>query len=157
MKDEKEVRRQAKLVAARFGKNYDERQDIEGRCLEAAWKAEPKLKSDYDPSNYIIKTMENAAKSYLRSKKIVDLPLLEEMAELIPNSDYDSFINDLETSETVIEFISQLSETDRKIVEMLLSGADYEEIAEALDISVVLVRTKISRGRKKWKGVFNSI
>lgn len=154
-----EIRKQAKMVAARFGRTYDEKQDIEGRCLEAAWKALPKVTEGIDPKNYLIRTMENTAISYRRSVKVADseLPLTEEANEIFSDNQFEDMVVTLELEEKTAALISQLKYPDNKIVEMLVAGADIADIASSLKMTVGAVLTRISRGRKKWKEVFELV
>lgn len=157
-----EIKKQAKIVAAKYGATYDERQDIEGRCLETAWKAQPKLNEGVDPSAYLLKAMERTALSYLRSKHRKHLPLLEEAHELFSDLTYEKMISNTEAQEKWTQFIELIASPDKEIITLLVKGIDIAEISQTLlelgiKISPTGIRSRISRGRLKWQKIYKNL
>jgi RNA polymerase sigma factor (sigma-70 family) len=141
----KEIREQAKIIASKFGKTYDQRQDIEGRCLEAAWLAESKLDEEKNPKAYIDRAMKNAAIDYLRDEKKAEaLPLDEDLA--IPYED------PIEHSDSPLpEFIENLESPDKEILTMIAEGLSLEEIGKQLNLRPNSIAVRLHRNKKIWK------
>lgn len=151
---EETVQIQAKKVAAKFGRTYDEKADIEGRCLEVAWKISSKIINEKNPSGFIYRAMENCAIDYLRSKKSDELPLLnidlEDKSEL-------RMIENLETSEKWKIFIERIESPDKEILKFLYEGIEVSEISNKMNMSITAIRTRLSRGRKEWKKIYQNL
>ena len=146
MKYEITIRTQAKKVAKRFGRNYDEQQDIEGRCLEAAWKAEDKVKEGKDPGSFFYKIMQNTALNYLKTQKEV-LPLdtaIEDPQDVLAN---------VITQETLHNFVETLDKEEQILIRLLAAGKSINEIASYLKKEPNTVRVKLHRSRKKWSEI----
>jgi DNA-directed RNA polymerase specialized sigma24 family protein len=145
-----EVKKLAKLIATKYGTSREEVQDIEGRCLEAAWVAEPILRKDVSPIPYFQKTFSHLAISYLRlQKREYRLPKYFDIA-------YNNMIDDLELKDQFTFLISNLESPDREIVSMLAEGYDYFDIAEELGKTPGAIRTRVSRNKEKWEEIFRS-
>lgn len=149
----KEIRDQAKIIASKFGKTYDQQQDIEGRCLEAAWLAESKLQEEKNPKAYLDKTMKNAAIDYLRSeKKKQSIPLSETLASNPEESMIDSII----LGDSVPTFIDSLKSPDKEILTLIMKGYTLEEIGKKLNLRANSIAVRLHRNKKNWQNVLKN-
>jgi RNA polymerase sigma factor (sigma-70 family) len=144
-----EIREQAKRIAAKFGKTYEQQQDIEGRCLEAAWLAEPQLDTSHNPKAYLNTTMRNAALDYLKDKTI---PTELQLLDTIPESEEveEKLLENILLKNAIPKLISKLKYPDKEIVQMLLKGDTLEEIGKKLNMRPNSIAVKIHRKRKSW-------
>jgi RNA polymerase sigma factor (sigma-70 family) len=142
----KDIREQARIIASKFGKTYDQRQDIEGRCLEAAWLAESKLDEVRNPKAYIDRAMKNAAIDYLRDEKRAEvLPLHDELEIEDPNLEKSTI------DSVVPDFINSLESPDKEILTLIVEGLSLEEIGKQLNLRPNSIAVRLHRNKKIWK------
>lgn len=147
----KEIREQAKIIAAKFGKTYDQRQDIEGRCLEAAWLAEKLVDQDKNPKAYIDTIMKNAAIDYLREEKKAAASSLSDDIEV--ENPETALVDNITLNETIPAFIQTLKSPDREILILVMEGHTLEEIGTKLNLRPNSIAVRIHRNKKIWKDI----
>ena len=152
----KEIREQAKRIASRFGKTHEQKEDIEGRCLEAAWQVESKIREDGHPEAFLDKVMQNVAINYLRQQsKIKEVPIstsafdFEDIVE--PKNMEDSIIDSIIIQDEVPEMLAGIKSPDKEILMLLMKGYNQEEIAKELNMRTNSITVRIHRNKKKWK------
>lgn len=143
-----EIRTQAKRIAAIFGKTYEQKQDIEGRCLEAAWQSESKVDKTKNPQSFIKVVMKNAAIDYLRKQNKVEISLGERDVSINPE---DSIVEDINIKKEVELFVATLVYPDKEIVTMLIEGSSLKEIAKELKMKPGAIAVRIHRNKDTWK------
>jgi len=150
MKDE-EIRKQAKKVAARFGKTYDQRQDIEGRCLEVAWEAEKRIEEERNPRAYLCKAMQNVAINYVLKEKRNRATTSCQIPDTISFNPEDDLVTNIVTQDNVAKFMQKLESPDREIISLMLKGHSLNDIAKELGLRANSIAVRIHRNKKEWQ------
>ena len=127
-------------------------QDLLQETFIAVWNNMQKFRADSKWSTWIYRIAVNTCLTQLRKKKetIVD----------IENSHYVMLPDDVNTKEQEVQLlykcISQLPETDRLVITMVLEETPYEEIANITSITENNLRVKIHRIKKQLTEIYNS-
>ena len=141
-----------KKVSNRYGKSYDERQDIEGRCLQAAWQAEEASREAASPENYIAVCMCNIALDYITEQKKYRSEVSLPFADTISQENFEhNLIDEIVISEIFSENLKSLKPKEKTIMLMYLQGYSYQEIAKKVKISVDNAKVIVYRKRKLWR------
>ncbi len=127
-------------------------QDLLQETFIAVWNNMQKFRADAKWSTWIYRIAVNTCLTQLRKKK--DTPVDIENSHLVMLPD------DINTKEQEVQLlykcISQLAETDRIIITMVLEDAPYEEIAGVTGITENNLRVKIHRIKKQLTEIYNS-
>ena len=149
----KEIRKQAKKIASRFGKTIEQKQDIEGRCLEAAWKAGLNLEEDKNSSAYLGAIMRNTALTYLRKEPQVSCISLESSSIAIESHER-SVVEQIDFDRKFKKFLLKLSPADKEIILLFVAGYSLSEISKEIRIAPNTLAVRIHRNRKIWKDYY---
>lgn len=127
-------------------------QDLLQETFIAVWNNMQKFRADSKWSTWIYRIAVNTCLTQLRKKK-------ETMVD-IENSHYAMLPDDVNTKEQEVQLlykcISQLPETDRLLITMVLEDTPYEEIASITGITENNLRVKIHRIKKQLTQIYNS-
>ncbi len=127
-------------------------QDLLQETFIAVWNNMQKFRADSKWSTWIYRIAVNTCLTQLRKKKetLVD----------IENSHFVMLPDDINTKEQEVQLlykcISQLPETDRLVITMVLEDTPYEEIASITGITENNLRVKIHRIKKQLTEIYNS-
>ena len=147
-----------KLIS-RYVRDTAEVQDVAQEAFIKAYRALPRFRGDSAFYTWLYRIAINTAKNHLVSQSRrppdsdIDMPDAEQFldrAELREIATPERLLLRDEIQRTVIEAIDALPPDLRTAVTLReLEGLSYEEIAEALDIPVGTVRSRIHRGRAR--------
>jgi len=127
-------------------------QDLLQETFIAVWNNMQKFRAEAKWSTWIYRIAVNTCLTQLRKKKetLVD----------IENSHLVMLPDDINTKEQEVQLlykcISQLPETDRLVITMVLEDTPYEEIASITGITENNLRVKIHRIKKQLTEIYNS-
>ncbi len=127
-------------------------QDLLQETFIAVWNNMQKFRADSKWSTWIYRIAVNTCLSQLRKKKEIPVDM--------ENSDFIMLQEDTNTKEQEVQLlyksISQLPETDRLVITMVLEDTPYEEIASITGITENNLRVKIHRIKKQLTEIYNS-
>jgi len=128
------------------------RSDAEEITQDAFWKGYTNLDSLKDPSRFlpwIMRIAHNLALNW-REREKVDLISLEDVpAEQLCEGGFEDEILREEAWREVREAMLELSEEDRKLLEMYLDGRRYREISDQMGLSEGALRVRMSRLKRR--------
>ena len=146
-------------LALKMVGNPDDAFDISQDAFLRAYNSLSSFHGDSKLSVWLYRLTSNICIDFLRKKKRrneVQLSILEDDDEDRPlDIPDDRFSPDVELDraeqrKAIHEGLAQLPENDRKILTLReISGLSYEEIAQALDLELGTVKSKLFRARKK--------
>jgi RNA polymerase sigma-70 factor, ECF subfamily len=133
--------------------------DVVQETMVKAWRALPEFDGDI-PRAWLMKVAHNTAISLLRTRRdqVSDASLFAEVAERSGGPATTTV--DRAALDHLWEVLVDLDETSRSLIVMReLSGMTYDEIAEALDLPLATVKTRLFRARRalqasmeEWRG-----
>ena len=127
-------------------------EDLLQEAFIAVWNNMKKFRGEASWSTWIYRVSVNTCLSHLRKhkQKIVDIdqPGLVMMPEENNNKEQEI--------QLLYKCISQLEQTDRIIISLVLDDKPYTEIAYVLAISEANLRVKIHRIKKQLTEIYNS-
>ena len=127
-------------------------QDLLQETFIAVWNNMQKFRADSKWSTWIYRIAVNTCLSQLRKKKEIPVDM--------ENSDFIMLQEDTNTKEQEVQLlyksISQLPETDRLVITMVLEDTPYEEIASITGITENNLRVKIHRIKKQLTEIYNN-
>lgn len=133
--------------------------DVVQETLVKAWRVLPDFEGEI-PRAWLMKVAHNTAISLLRSRRdqVRDTADFDQVVERAGGPATTTL--DRAALDQLWEVLAGLDETSRSLVVMReLSGMSYEEIAEALDLPLATVKTRLFRARralqasmKEWRG-----
>ena len=127
-------------------------QDLLQETFIAVWNNMEKFRGDAKWSTWIYRIAVNTCLSHLRKKKDIVMD--------IENTAFSMLPDDVNTKEQEVQLlykcISQLQQTDRLIITLVLEDKPYEEIAAITGITEVNLRVKIHRIKKQLTQIYNS-
>ena len=127
-------------------------EDLLQEAFIAVWNNMKKFRGEASWSTWIYRVSVNTCLSHLRKhkQKIVDIdqPGLVMMPEENNNKEQEV--------QLLYKCISQLEQTDRIIISLVLDDKPYTEIAYVLAISEANLRVKIHRIKKQLTEIYNS-
>ena len=127
-------------------------QDLLQETFIAVWNNMQKFRGDAKWSTWIYRIAVNTCLTHLRKKTA---PLVD-----IDNSHAAMIPDDMNTKEQEVQLlykcISQLQETERVIITLVLEDKPYDEIAAITGITEANLRVKIYRIKKQLTQIYNS-
>jgi RNA polymerase sigma factor (sigma-70 family) len=127
-------------------------QDLLQETFIAVWNNMQKFRGDAKWSTWIYRIAVNTCLTHLRKKKDT---LMD-----IENTSFSMLQEEVNTKEQEVQLlyksISQLQETDRLIITLVLEDKPYEEIASITGITEINLRVKIHRIKKQLTQIYNS-
>lgn len=126
-----------------------EADDIVQGAFSGMWEIRERLPENLNVKAYLYASVKHACLRYFKRLKLTDEYKKRHAEALVLSFADENEEDDEEVVILVRKALSQLSERQRKIVEMhVLSGMKYLEIAEALKLSENTVRTHLKRAYK---------
>jgi RNA polymerase sigma factor (sigma-70 family) len=127
-------------------------QDLLQETFIAVWNNMGKFRGDAKWSTWIYRIAVNTCLSHLRKKKDIVMDIENTAFSLLP----DDVNNKEQEVQLLYKCISQLQQTDRLIITLVLEDKPYEEIAAITGITEVNLRVKIHRIKKQLTQIYNS-
>jgi RNA polymerase sigma-70 factor (ECF subfamily) len=135
-------------VALSVTRDHDLAEDVTQDAMLKAWGALPTWRGDAPLRNWILRITHNTAISALRKRREV----LSDPVEMPEQASTTSVERDVHERMALAAFESALDELDeltRSIVVLReVESLSYEEIAEALQVALPTVKTRLLRGRR---------
>lgn len=126
-------------LALRLSGDANEAEDICQDALLRAVKGLPGFRGDADPSTWVYRIVVNVWKT--RNRKAKALPLVDEPVERGPETP-------AEARDLIEKALSRMGPEERAVLVLReLDGRSYEEIADALDIPLGTVKSRLARAR----------
>ncbi len=126
--------------------------DLVQETFLAVWNNMEKFRGDAQWSTWIYRIAVNTCLGHLRKKK--DKVMDVENSAFAMLTEEES--NKEQTVELLYKSISQLQETDRLVITLVLEDKPYDEIAAITGITAVNLRVKIHRIKKQLTQIYNS-
>jgi RNA polymerase sigma-70 factor (ECF subfamily) len=127
-------------------------QDLLQETFIAVWNNMQKFRADAKWSTWIYRIAVNTCLTYLRKKIATLVDIDNTQAAMLPD--------DINTKEQEVQLlykcISQLQETERVIITLVLEDKPYDEIAAITGITEANLRVKIYRIKKQLTQIYNS-
>jgi RNA polymerase sigma-70 factor (ECF subfamily) len=151
-------------VALRMTRNPQAAEDLVAEAYARAWKSLDQFEPGTNIRAWIYKILTNTYINHFRKKhrepekvsmdaydKIEDFHLFNRISAQAPSTSTDpveSVVGRL-TNQDFLKALDQLPDEYRAAVDLYdIQGLSYQEVAEALDIPLGTVRSRLSRGRK---------
>ena len=126
-------------------------QDLLQETFIAVWNNMQKFRADAKWSTWIYRIAVNTCLTHLRRKTAITVDIDNSNAVMLPD--------DINTKEQEVQLlykcISQLQETERVIITLVLEDKPYDEIASITGITEVNLRVKIYRIKKQLTQIYN--
>lgn len=134
---EQKIKIMIKSIANKYGKTYEDKQDIESLCYLKL--LELKDRQEY---SYLNKSFVNEALKFIAKNK--PLPMREEKSYTL-----DSYLDYL----VLEEQLKELSDKDKSIITWLIEGYTYDDISKELDMTPNNLAVYIHRHKSKWQSL----
>jgi RNA polymerase sigma factor (sigma-70 family) len=127
-------------------------QDLLQETFISVWNNMQKFRGDAQWSTWIYRIAVNTCLTHLRKKKDTIIDVESTTLAMLPDE-----INTKEQEvQLLYKCISQLQQTDRLIITLVLEDKTYEEIAAITSITENNLRVKIYRIKKQLTEIYNS-
>ncbi len=142
-------------IALRMVGTPEDAEDVAQEAFLAAWRALPKFRMDAKFSTWLYRLTVNAATDLLRrrgkERDTASLDDEERPVQLIADTpDPAEAAEASERREILQRAVQSLSENHRKILLLrAVSGLDYREIGEILELSPGTVKSRLARARQE--------
>lgn len=143
---------QTYTLALRMVSSPEDAQDVAQEAFLSAWKALPKFRMDAKFSTWLYRLTVNAATDLLRRRRENQSLDDEQNPVVLPDSapGPEEEAQRTERREILRRCIGQLSENHRKILLLReVSGLDYQEIGQALELTPGTVKSRLARARRE--------
>ena len=132
--------------------NASDREDLYQEILFQIWRALPGLKEDAYAATWVYRVALNTSISFVRKHAARNNRATpfgpDELARRIESAQKWDESDDSRVS-LLYEAIAELNETEKALVVLFLEDLSYEEMAEALGVSVNHVGVALHRAKKK--------
>ncbi|MDY4044190.1 MAG: RNA polymerase sigma-70 factor [Marinifilaceae bacterium] len=137
------------LFAYGYVMDETEAENIVQSVFTSMWEIRHRLPRESEFKTYLYASVKHACLSYFRRLRLLDEYKKRQAEALVLSFADDDTGEDPELVERVQQALAQLSEQQRKIVELhVMEGKKYLEIAEILQLSENTVRTHLKRAYK---------
>lgn len=127
-------------------------QDLLQETFIAVWNNMQKFRADAKWSTWVYRIAVNTCLTHLRKKSATLVDIETTSLAMLPD--------DVNTKEQEVQLlykcISQLQQTDRLIITLVLEDKPYEEIASITSVTEANLRVKIHRIKKQLTEIYNS-
>jgi RNA polymerase sigma-70 factor (ECF subfamily) len=136
-------------VAAAYERDRALREELVQDMLLAVVTALPKLKDPDRLRAFVFRVAHNRAVSHVARR--VREPRSEEAGERLPSDaiSQERALIERQQSEALVEAVRALPLPYREVITLLLEDLSYEEIAEALGLSLSNVGVRVNRAKQK--------
>lgn len=133
-------------VCRAYAWNSSDRDDLFQEIVFQIWRAFPSLKDAAFSGTWLYRVALNTSISFIRKRK--PMPLAhEDLAQRIESAQRDE-APDARLAR-LYEAIAQLNEAEKALIVLFLEDLSYEQIAEALGLTVNHVGVALHRAKKK--------
>lgn len=129
--------------------NQDDAKDLAQDVFIGFFEKYRMLREDTDPKQYLLTMAKNRCISFFRHRNVLDRNSLKFFETLIfsARSEYDTTYDDLFLQLNVA--MDQLSDLQKRVVELKLAGKNYTEMSEQLGVSPSQVHRHIKKAYNK--------
>jgi RNA polymerase sigma-70 factor (ECF subfamily) len=144
----------AHKICRLYTRNQDAHNDLFQEITIQLWKNYPKFRGDSKFSTWMYRVALNTAISlYRKSTRQVKTQDFSDVAFKIKSTDYDD--TEEQQLSSLYKAIHHLNDIDKALIFLYLEDKPYKEISEALGISSVNARVKMTRAKEKLKNILN--
>lgn len=138
-------------IAGAYERDRGLRDDLVQEIVAAIWKALPSLQDAAKLKPFVFRIAHNRAVSHVARQ--VARPRVAELDENLRDAttDPEASLVERERSARLVEAVRRLSLPYRQVITLLLEDLTYEEIAEALGLTVNNVGVRINRAKAQLK------
>jgi RNA polymerase sigma-70 factor (ECF subfamily) len=138
-------------LASAYERDRALREELVQEILFAVARALPRLEDPSKLKPFVFRIAHNRAVSHVARR--VREPKAEEAAETIPSGapSAEQVLIAKQSSAALVEAVRSLPLPYRQVITLLLEGLSYEEIAEALGITLSNVGVRINRAKARLK------
>jgi RNA polymerase sigma-70 factor (ECF subfamily) len=143
-----------KKVSMLYAQNQAEAEDMFQEICIQAWKAFPQFKGESKFSTWLYRVAINTAISWIRKEKKYKLGTSTDDEKWYGIRDDSPFYIEEEKKEQIAALhraIKKLSDIDRSLVMLYLDDVAYNEISEILGLTVINIKVKMNRVKKRLK------
>jgi RNA polymerase sigma-70 factor, ECF subfamily len=141
-------------VSLLYAQDSDEADDMFQEICIQAWRAYPQFKGDSKFSTWLYRVAINTAISWIRKEKKHKLGSSPDDDKWYGINDEAPFYVEEEKREQIAAMyraIAKLNEIDRSLVLLYLEDVAYNEMSEILGLTVVNLKVKMNRVKKRLK------
>ena len=142
-------------IAGAYERDRGLRDDLVQEIAAAVWKALPSLSDPAKLRPFVFRIAHNRAVSHVARQAA--RPRSAELSDEIPDgrADPETRLVESERSKRLVEAVRRLSLPYRQVITLLLEDLTYEEIAEALGLTVNNVGVRINRAKAQLKAMLS--
>lgn len=142
-------------IAGAYERDRALRDDLVQDIAVAVWRALPSLKDEAKLKPFVFRIAHNRAVSHVARQAA--RPRQDELSDALRDGapDPEQSLHETERSRRLVEAVRGLSLPYRQVITLLLEDLSYEEIAEALGLTVNNVGVRINRAKAQLKAVLS--
>jgi len=142
-------------IAASYERDRGLRDDLVQDIAVAVWRALPSLKEEAKLKPFVFRIAHNRAVSHVARQ--AGRPRQDELTDALKDADPDpeQRLHASERSQRLVEAVRALPLPYRQVITLLLEDLSYEEIAEALGLTVNNVGVRINRAKAQLKAMLS--
>ncbi len=140
-------------IAAAYERDRALREDLVQDIAVAVWRALPSLQDEAKLKPFVFRIAHNRSVSHVARQAA--RPRQDELSEALPDggADPETRLARAEQSARLVEAVRRLALPYRQVITLVLEDLSYEEIAEALGITVSNVGVRINRAKAQLKAM----
>jgi RNA polymerase sigma-70 factor (ECF subfamily) len=144
-------------IAGAYERDRGLRDDLVQEICAAVWKALPSLQDPAKLKPFVFRIAHNRAVSHVarQAARPRSAELDDEMRD--DAADPEARLVESERSRRLVEAVRGLTLPYRQVITLLLEDLSYEEIAEALGLTVNNVGVRISRAKAQLKAILSDV
>jgi len=142
-------------IAGAYERDRALRDDLVQDICVAVWKALPSLKDEARLKPFVFRIAHNRAVSHVARQ--AGRPGQDELSDSLRDGglDPEQSLSDRQRAERLVEAVRRLSLPYRQVITLVLEDLSYEEIAEALGLTVNNVGVRINRAKAQLKAMLS--
>lgn len=144
-------------IAGAYERDGGLRDDLVQEIVTAVWKALPSLQDRAKLKPFVFRIAHNRAVSHVARQAA--RPRSAELSEDLRDGgvDPEARLVESERSARLVEAVRRLALPYRQVITLLLEDLSYEEIAEALGLTVNNVGVRINRAKAQLKAMLSDV
>ena len=144
-------------IAGAYERDRGLRDDLVQEIVAAVWKALPSLQDETRLKPFVFRIAHNRSVSHVARQ--AGRPRSAELSETLRDeaADPETRLVETERSARLVEAVRALSLPYRQVITLLLEDLSYEEIAEALGLTVNNVGVRINRAKAQLKAMLSDV